>query len=167
MSEEKINYQWIKGEKMGTVESFLKEEAEGGMSWTYFESGRRINSSMISEFLIALPPGEIPMEMEISKETSPSSLPIQNEKKEKKREISPIRSLLERQKNPKIEKIQVQVELEIPSKDLFSVLEETFGREEMIEEIKNLSLEKISMEFLSEKAKEQIQQFINKYYDNQ
>jgi hypothetical protein len=166
MSETKINYQWIKGDKAGTVESLLKEEEDEGLRWTYFESGRRINSSVINEFLILLPNGEIPMEMEITKDsplhTVASSAPLIPKQSQK----SPLRSLLEKQKNTKKESISIKVEIEIPTKDIFSILGETFGEEEMMQEVEKLALEKISIENLSITAKEQLQQFIKRYYES-
>jgi hypothetical protein len=163
MSETKVNYQWIKGDKAGTVESLLKEEEDEGLHWTYFESGRRINSSVIDEFLILLPNGEIPMEMEITKDsplyTAAPSAPKESQK-------SPLRSLLEKQKNTEKKSISIKVEIEIPTKDIFSILGATFGEEEMMQEVEKLALEKISIENLSITAKEQLQQFIKRYYES-
>jgi hypothetical protein len=165
MSENRVNYQWIKGDKAGTVESFLKEEEDGGLSWTYFESGRRINSSVINEFLILLPDGEVPIEMEITKD-SPLTTAASPPKTPKEPQKSPLRSLLEKQKNTKKESISIKVEIEIPTKDIFSILGETFGEDEMTQEVENLALEKISIENLSIIAKEQLQQFIKRYYES-
>ena len=51
VNEESVDvkkYQWVKGDKYGTVEEYKSTED----GWVYFSSGNRINESLLNEYLL-------------------------------------------------------------------------------------------------------------------
>lgn len=127
-------YQWIKGDRTGEMVKF-KEVSEDvtGDQFVNFTDGTRIRYSLFQEYLI-------PSEVEIDNDeifgrnippTTDRRLQVGNVSVGNvvsivpKKSNSPIRVLLEKQK-PNWVKINIELEINIPTKDLYEILSNSF-----------------------------------------
>jgi len=64
----KEQYQWVKGERLGEVEFLEKTDTE----WAYFSSGRRINVTLMNEYMVPINEYQSPMNIpgQINTQTS-------------------------------------------------------------------------------------------------
>ena len=127
MAEKGQKFQWTKGEKQGTIEIFEKQDGK----FLEFQSGRRCNSDLIGEFVI-----EIKDDSEILQFEDPVSKPAKKDKMPYKAgktvESTPIKKidnplipLIEKSKKSK-KKLNLRIDLELPSKEFLNVMEENF-----------------------------------------
>ena len=120
--------QWIKGDKLGKVETVLKEDPE----WIDFESGSRINATLLNEFMVDVT-NEGNLLDDINLEPSNNKKrPQQNEinntdNKNADRLKNPIMSLLDTMDKTDTHSLDISVPISIPTKDLYKVLSNSFG----------------------------------------
>jgi hypothetical protein len=155
MSERTIEqdavYQWIKGDRTGEMVKFREiTRDETGEEFVNFTDGSRIRSYLFEEYLI-----ESEVELQ-NDEIFGKNLPALSEKKSHvngvsvtpisvvpSRKGSPIRVLLEKQK-PNWVKINIELDINIPTKDLYDILSTSF--EDAEQEIIEFCTEGLEME---------------------
>tara|TARA_B100000575_G_C22732949_1_gene439221 strand:+ start:75 stop:569 length:495 start_codon:yes stop_codon:yes gene_type:complete len=155
--EEPQKLQWIKGDNQGNVEVKKGEEGE----FTLFESGKRIYTNLIGEFLQ-------PIDDEIAEALAPpleiNSPTISPAKQPAKVEKSALRTLLDKQK--KLDKVPMGISfsVNIPKKKVIDVLESTFDPEELHTELKNFIEDQIDIEEVVNTVKDSIKILIQEKY---
>ena len=145
-------YQWIKGDRTGEMVKFKEiTQDDTGDQFVNFTDGTRIRGALFQEYLI-------PSEVEIDNdEIFGRNVPVSNDRRLQvgnvsvntvyavtpKRSESPIRVLLEKQK-PNWVKINIELEINIPTKELYEILSNSF--EEAEKEIIEFCTEELEME---------------------
>ena len=125
------DFQWVKGENFMETEVFDKVVAgSDGNFFINFKSGRRINYSMLEEYLTWYPspqkPQALPTEHVQQKQTEITSVKFVDSKDNViHASESPIYNLLARQKKKDVD-IGINIRVPLPSKDLFNVLVNSF-----------------------------------------
>jgi hypothetical protein len=122
-----FDYQWIKGDDIGMDEKYKDIVLNGDATFIVFESGRRINSELLSEYVIMLPAQTV--------QSAPVNYPKPNEQTtvtsiiyedpKIQQNDSPIYKLLKKQKKNMVD-VSINIKLNLPSKDLYTVLSGSF-----------------------------------------
>ena len=154
IEQEKL--QWIKGEKAGKVETVTGSDGE----WTIFESGGRVSTNLLNEFLIPVegepldfdPP--VPALVKAAnnyKEEIPKAIPTTS---------SPIRTLFDKQKkNDKI-KLTLSFPINVPNKAIYDVIGSSFDLDEVKEELESFIKDQLSEDTISETLLESVKELI-------
>jgi hypothetical protein len=133
-----LDYQWIKGDLIGSVEKFESIESTDEGRFIVFHGNSRINMDLVDEYMDSFPShhpevqiNDIIENIEL-KGIQESKEIIQenkvNESVESKGLLnvdSPIHALLSKQKQNK-KRVDISISLDLPSKSLFSVLSDSF-----------------------------------------
>jgi len=154
-----IKYQWIKGDKIGTVEILDKQEGE----WSVFKSGGRINTSLIQEFMLEVD-GE---ELDFDPPTPALANAADKYKKRAKNQpkaASPIRTLLDKQKKLDKHNIQISIPIDLLSLDMYSLLSTSFDEEEVNQELQQFIEDQIQSDKVIGMVQESIQSLIKERY---
>jgi len=154
-----IKYQWIKGDKIGTVEILDKQEGE----WSVFKSGGRINTSLIQEFMLEVD-GE---ELDFDPPTPALANAADKYKKRAKSQpkaASPIRTLLDKQKKLDKHNIQISIPIDLLSLDMYSLLSTSFDEEEVNQELQQFIEDQIQSDKVIGMVQESIQSLIKERY---
>jgi len=137
-----MQFEWIKGEEITSREDFKDLVNVDGDTFVLFQSGKRINTSLLEEYMVYYPaqPKQLSIDtipvnadfMEISKSTV-TSIVYNDEVKQSKSE-SPIYKLLNKQKKNIVE-VSIKLKLNLPPKELYGVLSSSFddAEKEIIE----------------------------------
>ena len=177
--EKPKQYQWNKSESFGKI--IEVETSDDKM--TYFTDGTQILNKAIEEFLTEVIDGEIPFPgaeaailgvSQITQNEPTVNVNINNVSEKKvqdvassKPEISVIYSLIKKLSSKNIESIDTTLNINIPKKNVAKMLIENSddSREEIIKSIVSVAVEQIEINNLQEFLKEEITNFINKYYE--
>lgn len=146
------DFQWIKGDDAGATEVFKSISLNEDVSFIEFNSGKRINTELLEEFMIMLPaqpkPVEIPQPQYIppvqhqqAKDSTVTSI-IYDDAKNAQND-SPIYKLLKKQKKNMVE-VSIKIKLNLPPKDLYTVLSGSF--EDAEKEIIDFVLDGVDIE---------------------
>lgn len=167
-------YQWIKGDNTGRVEEITGNLDENGLSFILFKSGRRINESLLLEYLMEVPEYAAKAAEESAMATKVSDLPprptqhqeqyIQHHQTLPSPE-SPVMQLLKAQKNADEISLNISFDVKMPKKEMVNVLKVSFG-EEIEEDIYNYLSEQLDEKFVKETLAQEIKKFIKKYYES-
>jgi len=137
-----MQFEWIKGDEIASREDFKDLVNVDGDTFVLFNSGKRINTSLLEEYMVYYPaqPKQLSIDpapvnadfMEISKSTV-TSIVYNDEVKQSKLE-SPIYKLLNKQKKNIVE-VSIKLKLNLPPKELYGVLSSSFddAEKEIIE----------------------------------
>lgn len=157
-TEEK-KLQWIKGDKFGNVEIVKGVDNE----WTIFNSGGRIATNLLSEFLEPLdgeplnfnpPTPALTKAAEVYKEKLPPQ----------KQTSSPIRTLFDKQKkNDKI-KLNLTFPIEVPKKAIYEIISSSFDSEEVNDELESFIKNQISEDLILDSLFDSIKELIKTRY---
>ncbi len=144
------DFQWIKGDNFMDNETFSHISENGDDFFINFKSGRRINYSLLEEYLTWFPSPPAPTPAPVIQESAkPQQAEVTSIKygetvSQKSKAIdSPIYSLLSRQKKNDVE-IGINIKVPLPSKDLFNVLVSSFDDAES--EIVQFIIDSIDLE---------------------
>lgn len=158
---EQERFQWIKGDKIGTVETVKGIDGE----WTTFESGRRINTGLIPEFLMVVN-GE-PLDFS---EPPPPKPALQKAAKTHKEKVvsqptaSPIRTLFDKQKkNDKI-KLNLSFPIEVPKEGIYEIISSSFDADEVNTELESFIKDQISESLIKDSLIQSITELISSRY---
>lgn len=150
IKEDIVQYQWIKGDKQGTVETLKSNDGK----WLTFESGGRCNKDLEEEFLL-----RIDIDNPVLQFDDPirsTKKPTKKVAKQPKQKIefgevaaktieeklqSPSIPLIEKAKTTKT-KLNVRMNCDLPSKAFIKVLEESFD-EDVIKDLAEFLVSKI------------------------
>jgi hypothetical protein len=166
-------YQWVRGEKLGNVEIFKEEKEEAGVAWIYFESGARIKSELLSEFLLEVSEADLANNpIHGNNSTNPldtlnplgNSSPVQTAQAAPK---SPVRQLLEKQAKKNVEEINLLIEMPIPKRSIYEVIRDSYDDGEVDKELTSMLLENLSNEETKEQLKKAVINLIETYYEIQ
>jgi len=157
---EQERLQWIKGDKIGTVETVTGTEGE----WTIFASGGRVSTNLIGEFLTPIQ-GE-PMDFS---DPPPNSALKEAAKTYKKNAVSlpmasPIRTLFDKQKkNDKI-KLNLSFPIEVPKEAIYEIISSSFDLDEVNNELESFIVDQISDDFVKDSLMQSIKELISTRY---
>jgi hypothetical protein len=128
-----MEFEWIKGEFASTRESFKFISEDGENKFLIFQSGKRINIDLLEEFMIyfpappkqeTTPSQQIPRTPQSGKNSSVTAI-VYDDPVQGLSEDSPIYKLLKKQKRNPVE-VGIKLKLNLPSKELYSVLSSSF-----------------------------------------
>lgn len=158
---ESIKLQWIKGDKIGNVETVKGTDDE----WTLFESGSRISSSLINEFMIPITQNDPVLDFSsaistISDVQKREVLPAVKSHIEK----SPIRILFDKQKNADQVTLTLSLNINVPKKEMFDIISVSFEEDEVIEELRSFISDQIKNDQVKENIKNSINSLIEERY---
>jgi hypothetical protein len=153
-----IRYQWAKGDNQGTVETVSGTEGE----WTLFQSGRRINTSLVEEFMLPIDGNELDFD-------SPTPTPVQTATKYKEAvkqnlKVSPIRALLDKQKKLDKHNIKISIPIDLLSLDMYSLLSTSFDEDEVNQELQQFIEDQIQSDTVIGMVQDSIQSLIKERY---
>lgn len=156
---EQEKLQWIKGEKIGTVEIVKGTEGE----WTTFESGGRISTSLISEFFE--PINGDPLDF------NPQTPALQKAAETYKEKVtnplptpSPIRTLFDKQKKNDEIKLSLSFPIEVPKKGIYEIISSSFDLDEVNDELESFIIDQISDSFVKDSLVQSIKELISSRY---
>lgn len=167
-------YQWKKGDNFGEVVDVLSEEGE----FVNFTNGTRIFKSVLSEFLEPVIDGNIPFPAPIQVGSSSNKSNVQQTPQPVVQEpTQPIVQELIQTKEPSIMgkmilkmskknvvNIPIQINLNIPTPQLYGMLGEGMEEQDLNEEITGVALSQIEMDKLQEYIKSSVTDFLSEYY---
>ena len=173
--EQLKQFQWKKGDNFGEIVTVESEDKD----FYYFKNGSRIFKNVLSEFMEPIVDGVVPLPGAdklggVSKNiNTPKSNPIKeatNQIVEENQETNPpsaIEQLVERLSKKNIEKFETSLNLNIPTKDIYTMLIENSEEDpkELIDTIAKVAVSKIEINKLQEYLTEEITNFINNYYN--
>jgi hypothetical protein len=123
-----MEFQWIKGEDMSVTETYKDVNSNGEDVFIIFKSGKRINLSLLDEYMVWFPANtripETPVidQKPIRVKSEPMVTSIQySDQPNGAFDESPIYKLLKKQKKNTVE-VSIKLKLNLPSKDLYNVL---------------------------------------------
>lgn len=125
------DFQWIKGENLMAIEIFSHVSENGEDLFINFKSGKRINYSLLEEYLTWYPSPVVQTPSPVQETAKPQHAEVTSIKygttvEQKTKGLdSPIYNLLSRQKKNDVE-IGINIKVPLPSKDLFNVLISSF-----------------------------------------
>lgn len=172
-------YQWNKSDNFGKIVEVVSSDDK----MTFFTDGSQIFNDVIDEFLTEVIDGIIPFpgaeEVSIdgpsdSYSKSDPSTDILYAKEKKVQTVSSdelqnsaITTLIKKLSSKNIETIDTKLNINIPKKNVAKILIENSddSREEIIKYIVSVAVEQIEINNLQEFLKEEITNFINKYYE--
>ena len=147
-------FEWIKGDLVGTTNTFKELREAGENFFIEFIEGGRINEDLVDEYTLFYPaPAEIQNLPSIEKSSTVTSIVYGESQKSGVNTDSPIYSLLEKQKKNMVE-VSIKIELNLPSKELYSVLSSSF--EDAENEITKFVIDGIDIEDIKKSLSESI-----------
>lgn len=155
---EPIKLQWIKGDKIGNVEIIKGTDNE----WTLFESGARISSSLINEFMIPIGSND-PM-LDFSSAISPPVEVSTKQQSKTRQDKSPIRILFDKQKNADVISLTLSLDITVPKKNVFDIMSVSFEEEEVINELRAFIADQIKDDRVKEAIKDSVYSLIEERY---
>ncbi len=153
-------YQWIKGDKVGSVESYSSHDNE----WVYFASGSRINASLISEYMMQVS-SDTPLDLSITKQdirsTPKQSTSIVSKKQD---EFNPVKSLLKQAAKTK-HHFTYTFDADIPKQQVYNLIQDSF--ETKIDDLLvDMVMSTLNKNELYDSVKIQLKEQILKIYNN-
>ena len=170
-------YQWVRSDKTGIVETFKEEREDAGSVWIYFESGSRIKTELISEFLLEVTDEQLANDPIHGIDSSEDVLNSLNPQQALEQAIpqlmeaipmaqkSPVRQLLEKQAKKNVEEIQLVIEMPIPKKSIYEVIRDSYEDGEVDEELSSMLLENLGSETIKDQLKKAVINLIENYYN--
>lgn len=137
-----MQFEWIKGDEISSREDFKDLVESDGSMFVLFQSGKRINTSLLEEYMVYYPAQPKQVEIHSSPvnadfvelpRSTVTSIVYNDEVKQSKSE-SPIYKLLNKQKKNIVE-VSIKLKLNLPPKELYGVLSSSFddAEKEIIE----------------------------------
>jgi len=175
--EEIKQYQWIKGDSFGKVVELEKEDND----FLYFTDGSQIFKNVVSEFLEEVKDGSLPfpggeemaakLEESIESPIATQKATIQVSSPKTPSNLStvsnPLKQLVSKLSKKNVESFSTTFGLNIPSKDIFSMLNDTFEDDssELIDVITQNAIDQIEINKLQVFLKEEVTNYIKNYYN--
>lgn len=123
-----MEFQWIKGEDMSVTETYKNINSNGEDVFILFNSGKRINLNLLDEYMVWFPantripePPSVNHELPRPKSEQMVTSIQYSDQPNVSFDESPIYKLLKKQKKNAVE-VSIKLKLNLPSKDLYSVL---------------------------------------------
>jgi len=161
-------YQWKKGDRLGQVCYYDREEDSNEMKFMVFKDGTRINKAVVNEFLEILPLDSKTLDLDINQANTLNPTPQVNQQSsvnsvrvDNVDHSSPIIQLLKKQKENSVN-VGVDLKINLPTKKLYNILLESYG-EEAEEEILDFAVSNIDIDQIRNAVKDSIR---NNFYKN-
>jgi hypothetical protein len=151
MSEGK-KLQWIKGDKTGKVETVKNIDGDG---WLIFESGSRISTELVGEFMMDASEGALEID-DLSTRTPQHNQHERTTHVKPKVVESPLMSLLKKMSKTQSTPLEVTIKVEVPSTAMYSVLIDSFDEEEVHKEITTYILDQVDDQLIKESVQTSI-----------
>lgn len=163
-------YQWIKGDTFGKIVTV--ESVDG--QFTNFTDGSRIFNNVISEFLQEVTDGRVPLPgadklsqlvqgdvnltetKEVSIPSKANSIP--------EPEVTVMGKMIQKMSKKNVVSVPIQINLNIPTPALHTMLSEGMEAEDLNEEIMAVALQQINVENLQSYIQKNITEFLEEYY---
>jgi len=163
-------YQWIKGDTFGKIVTV--ESVDG--QFTNFTDGSRIFNNVISEFLQEVTDGRVPLPgadklsqlvqgdvnltetKEVSIPSKANSIP--------EPEVTVMGKMIQKMSKKNVVSVPIQINLNIPTPALHTMLSEGMEAEDLNEEIMAVALQQINVENLQSYIQKNITKFLEEYY---
>lgn len=161
---QEITLQWIKGDKIGNVETIANQDGE----WTTFKSGARIATGLINEFMIPIE-GE-PLDLNLVQPvldgpTGTNDIgPHPTRVRVDKGKDNPIKTLFDKQKKTDKVDLKLTFSINVPSKDIFDIISMSFDEDEVLTELDSFITNQIDDEVLKDTLKASIEELIQKRF---
>lgn len=162
---QEITLQWVKGDKIGNVEKVSNQDSQ----WTVFQSGSRIATGLINEFMIPLE-GE-PLDLGTLPEITDLQPPNEKVTRSAKTPIltkpakeNPIKTLFDKQKKTDNVDLRLTFSINVPTKDIFNIISMTFDEDEVIAELDSFISSQINQEILKDTLRTSIEELIKTRY---
>jgi hypothetical protein len=166
VQEQTKQYQWIKGDNFGIIVDVKSEDSQ----FINFTDGSKIFKTIQSEFLEEVVDGRIPLPGALGvsalttgstiskpKTISPVALVEQNEP-------SVLGKMILKMSKKNVVNVPIQINLNIPTPQLYSMLGEGMESDDLNEEIMEVALSQIEMDKLQDYIKSNITTFLSEYY---
>lgn len=152
-------YQWIRGEKAGTVENYASHDEQ----WVYFTGGARVNAELINEYMMQYDGNGF--EVEITK-AQRAEQPVRNPVKQEVpvKVMDPVKTLL-KQSIKTEECFNYKMSVNIPKQSVYDLIKESFECD-IDELIKEMVFEGINKNTLYEEIQASIKEQIINFYKN-
>lgn len=166
-----LDFQWIKGEKIGSVEKYKRIINNGENYFVEFQSGERMNLNLIDEWMYTFPAEPIDFSSNYEKplpntpgiaeipSSSVTEIFYTDDQQKRSDKDSPIYKLLVKQKENMVD-VSIKIKLNLPPRDLYSVLVSSFDDAE--KEIIEFVLDSVDIEDI----KKSLSNSIKKSYYN-
>jgi hypothetical protein len=122
-------FEWIKGDLAGSTNLYKEVKQNGDLFFIEFLEGGRINEDLIEEYTLFYPAppqhSQSPQPLPIAEKSSSVTSIVYGESNSVQDPNSPIYTLLRKQKKNMVE-VSIKIELNLPSKELYSVLSSSF-----------------------------------------
>jgi len=161
-----MEFQWIKGEMLSGIEYYKDVSSDGENFFIHFESGRRMNLALLDEFMMYYPAQprinssvptyypDIVAENQVQKKSTVTDISYEPVNSDRYiNEESPIYKLLKKQKRNPVE-VSIKIKLDLPSRELYGVLSESF--EDAESEILNFILDGVDIDDIKKSLSESI-----------
>ena len=163
-STQEIILQWTKGDKIGNVEKISTQDSE----WTVFQSGSRIATGLINEFMIPLegePLDLNPLEiLEPTGSNRPGPHPTGIQISPEPVKENPIKTLFGKQKKTDKVDLKLTFSISVPAKDIFDIISMTFDEDEVVAELDSFISAQINPEILKDTLRTSIKELIKTRY---
>jgi len=159
-----ILLQWIKGDKTGNIERMTGQDSE----WTLFESGSRISTNLINEFMLPvegepldLNPIQPPLDgPRGTNGPGPDPIGVRLDQ----RKDNPIKTLFDKQKKTDKVDLKLTFSVNVPAKDIFDIINMTFGEDEVLIELDSFISNQIDETILKDTLRTSIEELIKAKY---
>jgi len=155
----KRSLQWIKGDKIGMVETVKGDDGQ----WLTFDSGGRISRSIVGEYMLDVAEGTLSAdELTLHSSAHQPAVPVKpavpaaSVHKQK----SPVAVLLERSQQHDEVELTVRISVKTPTALLMTVLRDSFG-EEADSEVEEFVMAQVNADSLIAAAREELRQRVN------
>lgn len=155
-------FQWVKGENIGSV-TYLKDVIEeDGIVFVTFTDNNRCNISLLDQYILKLGSGDAALDIFENKsvkaavEQSGAAIVGQSRLNVPAQKLSPIQELL-RKRKPNTVNISIELTLNVPPTELLEVLRDSFDNAE--EEVVEFVLNSISQEDIKTSVRKALAEF--------
>lgn len=165
MAEVKDNiekYQWKKGDNFGKIVTVDRKDSK----FTYFTDGSQIFNNVIGEFLEKVENDVIPFPTPITEQPIKieDKAPVVETKNYTEQPTSIMGKMITKMSKKNVVSVPIQINLNIPTPALHSMLSESMEDEDLNDEIMSVALSQIELDKLQEYIKENIVEFLKEYY---
>jgi hypothetical protein len=166
VQEEIKQYQWIKGDNFGVIVDVLSEDSD----FINFTDGSKIFKTIRSEFLEEVIDGRIPLPGALNASALVSGNPLPTQPivppaiTVVQNEPSVLGKMILKMSKKNVVNVPIQINLNIPTPQLYSMLGEGMESDDLNEEIMEVALSQIEMDKLQDYIKSNITTFLSEYY---
>jgi hypothetical protein len=161
---QEITLQWIKGDKIGNVETIANQDSE----WTTFKSGSRIATGLINEFMIPIEGEPLDLNPVQPVLDGPRGTngpgPHPTGVRVDKRKDNPIKTLFDKQKKTDKVDLKLTFSINVPSKDIFDIISMSFDEDEVLVELDSFISNQIDTDVLKDTLRTSIEELIQKRF---